>query len=255
MANPNKVFLIGTEAVLNWFDQNAKKPYWSVVDSTGKNILFYYCEDDMHESREHLENNLRAAEQSGQTATFHLRIHPKKPKEGYFTSSSERMINTFFRPNEYETLPYNPNAMQMGNPMLTNQIAALESKINALQMQLESDQEEDDYEEEPEKDFLGSLMGNPAVKQMLVNVVANLLTPQAQQMATNVTHVAGIEQTRERLEDTNELEGDEEEDKIWDAIERLRKVDATLGDDLLRLCQIAENDPKQFNMLLKMLRM
>jgi hypothetical protein len=247
MANPNKAFLTGTEQVLNWFDLNAKKPYWSVMDAKNA-IIFQFADDDMHESRQALEDNLIAATSAGITATLTLRLHPKKPKDGYFNKNAEAMLTTYFRPVEFETLPYNPNMMYgQQNNNLSNQLAAMESKLNALQMQLaEEDEEEEDEEED--QGILGALMGNPAVKQMLMNVVANLVTPQHTQ--PNVTNLAGIDpHTTEQ-----EIETDEDS-KIDEAIERLKPHDPQLGDDLLKLCSIAENDPKQFTMLLKMLRM
>ena len=248
MANPNKAFLTGTEQVLNWFDLNAKKPYWSVMDAKNA-IIFQFAEDDLHESRQALEDNLIAATQAGITATLTLRLHPKKPKEGYFGKNAEAMLTTYFRPVEFETLPYNSNIMYgQQNNNLSNQLAAMESKLNALQMQLAEEEEGEEEEEEEDQGILGALMGNPAVKQMLMNVVANLVTPQHSQ--PNVTNLAGIEpQTADPVEYTDE------EMKIDEAIERLRPHDPQLGDDLLKLCSIAENDPKQFTMLLKMLRM
>ena len=244
MANPNKAFLTGTEQVLNWFDTNAKKPYWSIVDAKGV-VIYAFTDDDMHESRQSLEDNLIAAVSAGITATLTLRIHPKKPKEGYFKNGSESMIATYFRPVEFEIMPYN-NSMSGNNIQLSNQLAAMESKINALQMQLAQEDEEEDDEEEEDKGILGTLMGNPAVKQMMMNVISNLLTTAPK---TNVTNLAGIET------DISTQEYTEEDDKIDEAIERLKKHDPKLGDDLLKLCSIAENDPAQFNMLLKMLRM
>ena len=243
MANPNKAFLTGTEQVLNWFDLNAKKPYWSVMDAKNA-IIFQFADDDMHESRQALEDNLIAATAAGITATLTLRLHPKKPKEGYFNKNTEAMLTTYFRPVEFETLPYNPNMMYgQQNSNLSNQLAAMESKLNALQMQLaEEDMDEEEEEEEEDQGILGALMSNPAVKQDFMNMVSNLVTPQQK-----VTNLAGIEPEAETFTD--------EDAKIDEAIERLKAHDPELGNDLLKLCEIAENDPKQFNMLLKMLRM
>jgi len=248
--NPNKAFLTGTSKVLEYYDSNAKTPYWSVTDA--KNVvIFQHTEDDMHESRQKLEDNLLAAEAAGMTATLTLRFHPKKPKDGYFDSKAPVMQATYFRPCEFEMQPYSgANQMAGANAMLMQQLSAMESKINAMQMRLEAQEEEEEDEEEEEgMGFLSGLMGNPAVKQMMMNVVANLLTPNKQ---PNVTQVAGIDQ--EEQTETEE-EYTEQDAKIDEAIERLKVHDPILGDDLLKLCQIAESDPNQFKMLLKMLRM
>lgn len=253
MANPNKAFFTGADQVLNWFDANAKKPYWSIMDAS-KNIIYQFSENDMHDSRQSLEDNLLAAQAAGISATLTLRLHPKQPKEGYFGKGTEVMQVTYFRPVEFETMPYNPNMQMMGGANVSLQLSALESKLNALQMQLaEKEMEEDDEEEEDESmGFLSGLMGNPAIKQMITNVLANLVTPH---QPTNVTHVAGIATETNQTETEMNTEEMDQDAKIDEAIERLLVHDPILGDDLLKLCEIAENDPKQFNMLLKMLRM
>lgn len=253
MANPNKAFFTGADQVLNWFDANAKKPYWSIMDAKN-NIIYQFTENDMHDSRQSLEDNLLAAQAAGISATLTLRLHPKQPKDGYFGKGTEVMQVTYFRPVEFEVMPYNPNAQMMGGANVSAQLSALESKINALQMQLaEKEMEEDDEDEEEDSmGFLSGLMGNPAVKQMVMSAISNLIAPQQQ---TSVTHVAGISTETTQTETEMENEFNDQDAKIDEAIERLLVHDPVLGDDLLKLCEIAENDPKQFAMLLKMLRM
>ena len=238
MANPNKSFLTGTDAVMQWYDVNAKTCLWSVVDSKG-DILFYYCGKDENESREHLENNIRMAEAQGVESTLTLRIHPKLPKSGYFDSKSERMIVTHFRPSSFTPSAYQPiQTMGYPNNQLLDEIRSLKAEISAIKMQQEM--EEDEEEDEPEEEnMLSGFMKNPAIQSMIISQISNLFSPQQK-----VTHVAGV------------LDGveSEQDQKIDEAIERLKKHDKTLGDDLLKLCEIAENDPMQWKMLLKMLR-
>jgi hypothetical protein len=52
---------------------------------------------------------------------------------------------------------------------------------------------------------------------------------------------------------TKETEIDNEQ-RIYDAVERLKLVDQHLASDLELLCEMAETDKMQFNFLLKMLR-
>ena len=68
--------------------------------------------------------------------------------------------------------------------------------------------------------------------------------------AQKVTHVAGINKTEPMA---NETEIDNEE-RIYNAIERLKVVDPHIASDLELLCEMAENDGMQFSFLLKMLR-
>jgi hypothetical protein len=104
-------------------------------------------------------------------------------------------------------------------------------------------EEEDDYEDETEEqNFLAGLMKNPQVQTMILSQLSSLFAP-----TQKVTHVAGIKTDTM----TNEIEIEE---RIYNAVERLKIVDDQLADDLELLCEMAENDSMQFNFLLKMLR-
>jgi hypothetical protein len=106
--------------------------------------------------------------------------------------------------------------------------------------------EEEDEDEEPEvENFLAGLMKSPQVQTMILSQLSSLFAP-----TQKVTHVAGIEKTETM---TNETEIDNEE-RIYDAVERLKLVDDQLASDLELLCEMAETDKMQFNFLLKMLR-
>jgi len=241
MANPNKAFLTGTDAVMQWYDTNAKTNLWSVNDSKG-DILFYYAGNDENEAREHLENNLRMAEQQGVEATLTLRIHPKMPKSGYFEKKDTGMVVTHFRPTSFNPISYQAiNQMGAYQPNLMNEINALRSEIAALKMQ----QDMEDEEEEPEEEnFLAGLIKSPQIQTMIISQLGNLFAPNQK-----VTHVAGIQ--TETM--TKETEVDNEE-RIYEAVERLKLIDDQLASDLELLCEMGETDKMQFNFLLKMLR-
>ena len=242
MANPNKAFLTGTDAVMQWYDTNAKTNLWSVNDSKG-DILFYYSGNDENEAREHLENNLRLAEQQGVEATLTLRIHPKMPKSGYFEKKDTGMVVTHFRPTSFNPISYQPmNQMGAYQPNLMNEINALRSEIAALKMQQDLDEDED--EEPEEENFLAGLMKSPQIQTMILSQLGNLFAPNQK-----VTHVAGIQ--TETM--TKETEVDNEE-RIYEAVERLKLLDDQLASDLELLCEMGETDKMQFNFLLKMLR-
>lgn len=239
MANPNNVFLTGTNKVMEWYDQNAKTCFWSITDTKGS-VVFYNADNDENLSRDHLEANIRSAESAGLDCTFILRIHPKAPKEGYFVKNSPEMIVTKFRPVAYETNTMQPvNNVQIGyqNNNLLGEINSLKSQIAALQMKL--DEEDEDEEEEPEEGGLAGFMKNPAIQNMLIQQLTGMFMP-----TTKVTNVAGV------------LDGavSDQDAKIDEAIETLKQFAPNLGDDLILLAQIALNDPAQFKFLLKMLR-
>ena len=243
MANPNKAFLTGTDAVMQWFDTNAKTTFWSVNDAKG-DILFYYCGVDENESRDHLENNLRMAEQQGVEATLTLRIHPKMPKSGFFEKKDSGMVVTHFRPTSFIPTSYQPmNQMGYANsPNLINAINSLRSEIAALKMQQDIDEDFEEDEEEEEEHFLAGFMKNPQIQNMIMQQLSSLLVP-----SQKVTHVAGV--NTETM--TNEVDNEE---RIYEAIEKLKLFDDQLAGDLELLCEMAENDKMQFSFLLKMLR-
>jgi hypothetical protein len=229
---PYKPELHDAEGVLSYYDQYDEAAY-SVyaghkIDETCRR--FSYDGDDKITGRQHLSDALASVMSNpDNTNTYLLVILRDKGKKKEAHNTITFQLN---RSN------YGLMQQQVGmyNPQMQNEITALKSQIAALQMQLEEEDEEE--EEEPENNLLSGLMGNPAVRQMLMNVVANLVTPQQQQ---KVTHVSGVE-------------ADSNDEKIANAIERLKKCDEQLGDDLLLLCEMAENDKMQFNFLLKMLR-
>ena len=240
MANPNNVFLTGTNKVMEWYDQNAKTCFWSITDTKGS-VVFYNADNDENLSRDHLEANIRSAEAAGLDCTFILRIHPKAPKEGYFVKNSPEMIVTKFRPVAYETGSMQPvNNAQMGysNNNLIGEISILKSQIAALQMKLDEEDEEDE-EDEPEEGGLAGFFKNPIMQNMLIQQLQGMFMP-----TNKITNVAGV------------LDGaaNDQDSKIDEAIEVLKQFDANLGDDLLLLAEMALNDKQQFNFLLKMLR-
>jgi hypothetical protein len=240
MANPNNVFLTGTNKVMDWYDQNAKTCFWSITDTKGS-VVFMNADNDENLSRDHLEANVRSAETAGLDCTFILRIHPKAPKEGYFVKNSPEMIITKFRPVAYETASMQPvGNIQMGyaNNNLIGEISILKSQIAALQMKL--DEEDEEEEEEAEEGGLAGFFKNPQMQNMLLQTLSGLLMP----TTTKVTNMAGVMDGAATDQDT----------KIDEAIETLKQFDANLGDDLILLAQLALNDPGQFNFLIKMLR-
>ena len=245
MANPNNAGIVGTSDVMEWYDRNAPTHFWSVTDSKGR-FIFLNVENDENISREKLEANIRAAESQGIEATYTLNIYPKVPKCGYYSKKDEPMVVCVFRPTAFNPISYQPmNQMGYpGQPNLMTEINALRSEIAALKMQQEIDDQDDD-DDEPEENFLSGLMKSPQIQTMILSQLSSLFAP-----SQKVTHVAGIEKTETM---TNETEVDNEE-RIYEAVERLKLLDDQLASDLELLCEMGETDKMQFNFLLKMLR-
>jgi hypothetical protein len=197
---------------------------------------YTYTGNDKNEGREQLTNALNAILQNPDNInTYCIAMLGQKGKK------IEEFNSISFQLNKRQSLqPYN----QMGayQPNLMNEINALRSEIAALKMQ--QDLDEDEEEEPEEENFLAGLMKSPQIQTMILSQLGNLFAPNQK-----VTHVAGIQ--TETM--TKETEVDNEE-RIYEAVERLKLIDDQLASDLELLCEMGETDKMQFNFLLKMLR-
>ncbi len=198
---------------------------------------YTYTGNDKNEGREQLTNALNAIIQNPDNInTYCIAILGQKGKK------VEEINSISFQLNKRQSLqPY----QQVGSyqPNLMNEINALRSEIAALKMQQDVEDDEDDDEPE-EENFLSGFLKSPQIQTMILSQLSSIFAP-----TQKVTHVAGVK--TETM--ANETEIDNEE-RIYDAVERLKLVDDQLASDLELLCEMAETDKMQFNFLLKMLR-
>jgi len=233
--------LHNAEDILNYYDQYDEAGYsvYAGHKPDQSYCRFTYTGSDKVLGREKLQEALASVlSNPDNTNVYLLQILGNKGKK------TEVLNSITFQLNKAQSImPY----QQMGgySPNLMTEINALRSELAALKMQQEiNDQEED--EEEPEEDnFLSGLMKSPQIQTMILSQLSSLFAP-----GQKVTHVAGIQQTETMA---NETEIDNEE-RIYNAVERLKAVDPHLASDLELLCEMAETDKMQFNFLLKMLR-
>jgi hypothetical protein len=225
--------LHNADDILNYYDQYDEAGYsvYAGHKPDQSYCRFTYTGADKVLGREKLHEALASVlSNPDNTNVYLLQILGNKGKKTEVLNSITFQLNKAQSVMPYQQISgYNPNLM--------NEISALRSEIAALKMQQEMDDDEDDEPEE--ENFLAGLMKQPQVQTMILSQLSSLFAP-----TQKVTHVAGI---------LDEAENDQDE-KIDEAIERLKKHDTQLGDDLLRLCEIAEQDPMQWKMLLKMLR-
>lgn len=226
--------LHNADDILNYYDQYDEAGYsvYAGHKPDQSYCRFTYTGADKVLGREKLQEALASVlSNPDNTNVYLLQILGQKGKKTEVLNSITFQLN-----KAQSVMPYQGIAGY--NPGLMEEIRAMRSELAAIKMK--QDIEDDDEEEEPEEEnFLAGIMKNPQIQTMILSQLSSLFSPQQK-----VTHVAGI------LNDT-----DSDQDlKIDEAIERLKKHDDQLGDDLLRLCEIAENDPMQWKMLLKMLR-
>ena len=233
---PYKPELHDAESVLSYYDQYDDAPYTIYaghkIDETSRR--FSYDGDDKIMGRQHLADAMASVMSNpDNTNTYLLVINQKKG------SKNEVKNAITFQLNKSVYSQMMPQQMGYANNQLLDEIRSLKSEIAAMKMQQDMMEDEEEEEEPEEENMLAGFMKNPAIQSMIISQISSLFSPQQK-----VTHVAGVLDGVESEKDT----------KIDEAIERLKKHDETLGDDLLKLCEIAENDPMQCKMLLKMLR-
>jgi mannitol/fructose-specific phosphotransferase system IIA component (Ntr-type) len=232
--------LHNAEDILNYYDQYDDAGYSVYAGHKPDQAYcrFTYTGADKVLGREKLQEALASVlSNPDNTNVYLLQILGNKGKK------TEVLNSITFQLNKTQSImPY----QQMGgyNPNLMTEINALRSEIAALKMQQELEEDEEDEEPE-EENFLAGFMKSPQIQTMILSQLSSIFAP-----TQKVTHVAGIEKTETMA---NETEIDNEE-RIYDAVERLKLVDDQLASDLELLCEMAETDKFQFNFLLKMLR-
>lgn len=114
------------------------------------------------------------------------------------------------------------------NNEVLSRLAAIETKLN--------EEEEDDEPAQPQNALVG-LVQDPNVVNFLVGTVQTIID----RILPPKQHISGIA-------------GLENNSKLDQALDILRKHDDRLEDDLMLLAEMAEKSPMQFKMLISMLR-
>jgi hypothetical protein len=127
---------------------------------------------------------------------------------------------------------------------MRQQMADLRALLLQREMQEAEETEEDIEQEMQPNNIVGALVGNPAIQTAIatgvVNLLGNFLKPNGQPTA-----VAGVPEDHTPV--------DESEERIFAAIDRLKKYDDNLPEHLEKLANMAEKNTQQFLGLLKFL--
>jgi len=118
-----------------------------------------------------------------------------------------------------------------GSNEIVSRLAAIEERL--------SEQEEEETEAPTQSEnIVGALMQNPAVMQVIQGLIMRAVDKIIPVGTGAPVTLAGVDDA----------------DKLTAALQILKQADPQLEDDLLRLAKLAQEDPGQFNFLLKMLR-
>jgi len=124
------------------------------------------------------------------------------------------------------------------NNEIVSRLAAIEERLNA-------DDDEEEAQPTTQEAAIGALLGNPAVvttlQTLLMRIVDGIIPAPA--TAAAPVRLAGV------AEDAPEFDTE----KLNRALVILKRADPNLEDNLLKLADMAQDNPKQFAFLLKML--
>lgn len=237
---PVKPEMLTVDEVLEYYDQQKEAQFAVYVDMlpVATKRRYLYDQDDKIEGRQILQEALTAlANNRHNTNAYNIAIlrpvdKRHKSKQTGAPEGFEIVNGSTFKFNQSEFIPYQPQIIA-GND---REISNLRSEIAALKMQLAGEDMEDDQEEPEDENILSGILKNPEIQKNLVMGLMSLFNGNT---GAKVTNLAGIPE--------------DQEDKIYAAIEVLKEADPNLADSLTKLANIAVNNPTQFKMLLSML--
>lgn len=243
----------GAIQVINWFDNNAdeQSPYWSLW--IGSELMGSVGTGDLDECKDKLLKNLDFIYANPNPGKYRIRLHDDQ-KDKRINSKTDYYSSHAFYPSAQTAqlsgaagteFPSNP-----GMQAIYNKLVALETDNTAIRAML--------AEEEGEGEAgLGQVPANPLIT----------LLNHPRFIESSVDRIMGLVdrfmpefspgKDPHRMGSIGQIPGADPLDqhaKLQQAIEILWMHDQTLGDDLMRLARIAENDPEQWKFLLNMLR-
>lgn len=227
MATPT-IETYGKESVLVWFN-NQPGTDWRLhrqYNTKSKdNIINGSLDLSKEEESERLAETLDSLDNGYNNGTYTLVVdNGKYPAQLYFKITQAGEVTKHISGiNQTQT-----------DPALLALLNKQQEQLNELTSRLNAD--DDEMEDEKEKGLMGLInhdVYGPLIATAISGIVSKLMP------AAAPTALAGIP--------------DEQQQKVNQAIEILKNYDNNLGDHLLKLADIAQNNNAQFNMLLKML--
>jgi hypothetical protein len=228
----NKAQLVGTRQVLDCFTSEGL-PYYAIMDSKAI-FSSNRNNDDIDEAADKLKRELLAFEQNKNSDDLTIKVFEKPFRDANKEDgAATRYVRLF---DEY--VGYLGRVENTQNDRMMQILETINTRLAAL----ETVEEDEDDEEEVKQDtglmgLIDTALKSEEMKGMLINGFMGLANKFIQ---PKTTALAGIPE--------------EQDAKIAQAIETLKQHDNILGDDLLKLAIIAEQDNGQFNFLLSMLR-
>lgn len=228
MATPT-IETYGKEAVIVWFN-NQPGTDWRLHRSFNTknrdNIINGSLEDTTKEEEaERLTEQLESLDNGFNNGTYTLVVdNGKYPAQIYFKITPGGEVTRHISGiNQTST-----------DPALLNLLNKQQEQLNELTSRFNAEDEDDS---DDEKNGMLGLINHELYGPMIATVISGIVS--RFMPAPAPTALAGVPS--------------EQDEKINQAITILKNYDSSLGDHLLKLADIAQNNNAQFNMLLKML--
>jgi hypothetical protein len=248
-----KAMIVGKDAILSWFDNNINedKPMFSVW--MGSNILYSSVVEDLEQAREKLELNLDSSIHNNFSEILTLKIHQNLPKfenNHFITNKTPVTATVTFRPVELKGYDAMLPVEQQGQNLMQYKMLETLNGINARLEALEDGEDEDDEPmgaipiQQPKPDVytvLNMFLQNERVQDAVIGKVLGFLGVQQQPLQQQQQQIAGIPSNVD------------EDEKLFLAINILKRIRPQVVEDLVNLAHIAEQDPNKANMILSML--
>jgi hypothetical protein len=242
----------GAGALLQAYD-NCKIVNWAVLYDKGINCK--YNGSDETEARETLEEFLKLLSQSGSTAVYTLNLYEGLSKGAKILPKTEADYSfNFTLYDNFNESAYNPStrAYQGTTQILLDRLTAIEAKLS---------KEEDDEEEGPQgvQGLLNGIIEDDRFKTWIQDKVFAFADKLFEKPGNIVPMNPGSTPPRAaaRVGEINQnspiLIDAEQQMKAAQAVELLARVDRNLGDNLLKIARIAQEDPNRYKMLAAML--
>jgi hypothetical protein len=190
----NNAMVTGTRGIMEWFDDNANTPYYSVW-SGPKQMNFSWNDDDQDAGRQILEKNISAFEQNGVGSLLTLKLHPKKDKAGHITNVTPHYASIQFRPAELERAIYNPRAIAGIDSGLSERLRNLEETNNLILSKLSAQEFEEEEEEQP--NHFQNLLNSPQVQGLMIAGISKFLGIDNSSVSGMPGAIAGLNELNE----------------------------------------------------------
>lgn len=245
-----KAWTVGTDQVMKYIEDFATSPYYSLWH--GSQLVFSWA-GDQQKGRDVLEENIRTYEENGITDTFTLRLYSDSIK-GDITNKTPYSGSLNFRPTD--SYRVTEQAPALGGVMFPNNrgLQAIYDKLDQLDARINTT-EKGETLDQGALGTIGKLLEMPGVPEAAAPLIGVISAFMAKTLGVDAAAaMAATPAMPAAAQGSIGAISEDQADKIDQALDVLENASPTIGDDLLKLAQIAEQDPGKFQMLLTMLR-